>query len=993
MPVTIGSNAIITTVAGNGSATQIGTGVSPASVQLYDPQAVAVDSGQDKFIADEKDNRVLEVNNSSGLITTIAGNGTAGFSGDGSQATAAELNQPTGVAVYTNAQSQVFVFIADNQNNRIREVNLTSGIITTVAGDGVKGYNSDGIQATAAELYSPTGVAVDASGNLYIADFANERIRKVNTTGVISTVAGNGTWGYTGDNGQATVAELADPWSVAVDSSGNLYLTEISDSRVREVKTSGLISTVVGDGTNGFTGDSGPASDASLNGPTGIALDAAGDLFIADTGNNRVREVNHSSQIITTFAGNGTGNFAGDNGQASAAELDSPAGVALDSAGDLFIADGSNRVREVNHTSTVITTFAGGANPGDGNSAATAEINGPTAVAVDSAGDIFIADTSNNRIREVNHSTGLISTIAGNGIQGYSGNGGLAVAAELNAPTGVAVDAAGDVFIADAGNNRIREINASTGVITTVAGNGTAGYNGEGTGSTAELDNPTGVAVDANGNLYIADQFNQRLRKVVLSSDTITTVAGNGTAGFIGDGTATAVELNGPDAVAVDSAGDVFIAEYVNQRIRELTVGGQLITVAGNGSYGGGYSGDNGPATAAELNYPTGIAVDSAGDLFIADESNRRIREVKAGVITTVVGNGTQGFSGDSGSPSAAELNNPAGVAVDTAGDLLIADTGNNRIREVVPDPWVMLGSGAFFGAGSTGLVWQNKVTGDVYLWNQQGTTVTKVALGYADPTLWNFIGVGNLDPSHPGNASILLQAPSNGFVNAWFVNNGVSAGFATEGFADPSLWTLEGCGNFDSGKDAVSDLLWVNQPSGYADVWIFPHGTAQAEGCGTMNPSQWAFGGIGNFDANNPTFSSVVWKSTTTGSGGTVACLVANGTYTGTIVGLGYADPTLWTFAGIGNFHSDATQDLLWLYQPAGLCVATVYPNGVPTAVQLGFADANIWQMAGVVNVTWNGTSTSEILWRAPSNGLVVTWVIENGTIVSGGQFNLGYA
>jgi hypothetical protein len=304
-----------------------------------------------------------------------------------------------------------------------------------------------------------------------------------------------------------------------------------------------------------------------------------------------------------------------------------------------------------------------------------------------------------------------------------------------------------------------------------------------------------------------------------------------------------------------------------------------------------------------------------------------------------------------------------------------------------------MLGSGAFFGAGSTGLVWQNKVTGDVYLWNQQGTTVTKVALGYADPTLWNFIGVGNLDPSHPGNASILLQAPSNGFVNAWFVNNGVSAGFATEGFADPSLWTLEGCGNFDSGKDAVSDLLWVNQPSGYADVWIFPNGTAQAEGCGTMNPSQWAFGGIGNFDANNPTFSSVVWKSTTTGSGGTVACLVANGTYTGTIVGLGYADPTLWTFAGIGNFHSDATQDLLWLYPPAGLCVATVYPNGVPTAVQLGFADANIWQMAGVVNVTWNGTSTSEILWRAPSNGLVVTWVIENDVIVTGGQFNLGFA
>jgi hypothetical protein len=202
----------------------------------------------------------------------------------------------------------------------------------------------------------------------------------------------------------------------------------------------------------------------------------------------------------------------------------------------------------------------------------------------------------------------------------------------------------------------------------------------------------------------------------------------------------------------------------------------------------------------------------------------------------------------------------------------------------------------------------------------------------------------------------------------------------------------LEGCGNFDSGKDAVSDLLWVNQPSGVTTTFIYPNGNdvPTAVYVGTMNPTLWSFGGIGNFDASNPSYSSVVWKSTTTGNGGIVAWLVENGTYS-SIIGLGYADPTLWTLVGTGNLHNDATSDLLLYSQTAGIAVAINYPNGTPTADGLGYADPSLWDSAGVANVTWNGIDAAEIVWHAPSNGLVTSWVIENGQIVS--QLDLGTA
>jgi hypothetical protein len=343
----------------------------------------------------------LNGTNLSQMINTVAGIWTGGYTGDGGPATNAELTSPYGIAVDGAGN----LFLTDPSDACIRKV-ATNGIITTIAGDGFDDYYGDGGPATNAAIGYPLSVAVDKAGNIYISDTDWAHVRKVSTNGIITTIAGNGNFGSAGDGGAATAAELGDPRGLAVDGAGNLFISDNYENRIRKVDTNGIISTVAGNGNASFSGDGGAATNAALNGPTGVAVDTAGNLFIADNGNNRIRKVD-TNGMISTVAGNGSNGFAGDGGQATDAELKLTGyfcGIAVDSIGNLFIADvDNNGIRQV-APNGVITTVSGNVTngfAGDGGPAANAALGGPRSVTVDSKGRVYIADSSNNRIREL----------------------------------------------------------------------------------------------------------------------------------------------------------------------------------------------------------------------------------------------------------------------------------------------------------------------------------------------------------------------------------------------------------------------------------------------------------------------------------------------------------------------------------------------------------------------------------------------------------------
>ncbi|MDA2933238.1 hypothetical protein MYX82_02730 [Acidobacteria bacterium AH-259-D05] len=439
---------------------------------LSRPRAVDVDAAGNLFIADAFNNRIRKVDEETGIITTVAGTGKEGFSGDHGPANEATLAVPRGVVV-DGAGS---LFISDSRNNRIRKVDATSNVITTIVGVGELHFAGDDVPATQASLF-PIDVVADPAGNLFIADSDNNRIRKVEaTTGIITTVAGLGEEGFSGDGGPATQAALNSPFAVALDVAGNLFIADSDNNRIRKVEaTTGIITTVAGLGEEGFSGDGGPATEAALDNPQGIVVDAGGHLFIADSFNRRVRKVSAATGVITIVAGSGEFVFfldgvPGDGGPATEAALGFPNGLAVDKDGNLFIAV-NNRIRKVDAATQIITTVAGsgsgelfgGSFSGANGPATEATLDRPEGVVVDSKGNIFIADRGNQRIRRVDANTGIITTVAGNGLCSFSGDDDLAVHASLCFPFGISLDAAANLFIADALNQRIRAVRGPIG--------------------------------------------------------------------------------------------------------------------------------------------------------------------------------------------------------------------------------------------------------------------------------------------------------------------------------------------------------------------------------------------------------------------------------------------------------------------------------------------------------------------------------------------------
>lgn len=683
---------IISTIAG---------GAPPATPRpadqssIGDPPRVAVDAAGNVYFGSI--HSVFKVDRE-GILTRIAGTGRLGSSGDGGPAINAQFKLPFGIAVDAAGN----VLVADRDAHVVRRIS-TNGTISTVAGTGVAGFSGDEGPATAARLNSPTGLALDTAGNLYIADSNNNVIRRVSPDGTITTVAGNTERGFAGDNGPAREADLSGPQGIAVDSAGNLYIADTLNNRIRRVGLDGMITTFAGNGFPGYGGDDGPATRATLFLPTDVVVDRQGSLYIADLGTIRVRLVKGGN--ITTAAGSTAGEPPFDGRHATSVRLSGPTGVAVSSDGILYFTEsslgsgsgltaGDSRIWRVTPDGVLSTVAGTGESSfsGDGGPAVRAQLNVPAGITVDGAGNIYFADSANNRVRKISKE-GEIVTVAGYGLPGFAGEQGPANVALLNQPTGVAVDSEGRIFISDTGNHRVRVVNAA-GVIGTVAGNGNAAYFGDGSRAVdAALHSPGGIAVDAEGTLYIADTLTHRVRKV--QHGIIDTVAGRGQ-GFGGDGgPAVQALLNSPTAVAVDAAGNLYIADSGNGRIRKVTPQGIITTVAGGGFFGA----PSGVATELQFGEIKGVTVDRAGNFYFSE--SERVRKVTpAGILSTLAGNGECCYSNDGGDASIANLNSPWGLAVDSAGSILVADSQNHAIRAIRAAP-AAGGAGAVTNAAS----------------------------------------------------------------------------------------------------------------------------------------------------------------------------------------------------------------------------------------------------------------------------------------------------
>jgi len=626
-----------------------------------------------------------------GYITTIAGG--AASARTGGIARSAQLDDPRDIVLDATGVA----YILETSASRVRRLDPRTGILETVVDD-------------TSGLSFPRGIALDASGNLLIADWGNEVIRRIDTsTGIMVTIAGSGQDSFAGNGGPAIAAGFASPFDVALDSTGNLYISDQDDHRIRRVdRKTGIVTTVAGTGERGFSGDGGPGTSAKLDRPGAIAVNNAGDIYVSDADNSRVRRIAAESRIITTVAGNGSSGNSDYNGPATEGSLSDPVGLAFDADGNLFIAD-YIRIRKVNAVTGIMTTFAGGGSVLPSNSEtipiATA-IFGSMGLAIDASGSVFVADPYllwAYRVREDG-----VSTIAGTGFPVPVSDDGPATAAVLNKPSGIAFDRQGNLLIADTQNNRIRRVDMQTGVITTIAGTGVFGYkNGNGQPATnVSLASPMHLTVDAAGNIYFSGR--DGARRISAATGTLTTLASE-------------IDVHG---IAVDGTGNVYFSEPIFGFVKRVSGSGEVTSYAGGRFIGD--LGDGRPAPAARLDDPMGLAVDARGNLLIADSSNRRVRRVDAatGIITSVaaglllptsiapessgnmfvteeggntvveVGPGglfhivagiefQPGYSGDNGPAASALLNSPKGIAMDSLGNIYIADTKNNRIRVI----------------------------------------------------------------------------------------------------------------------------------------------------------------------------------------------------------------------------------------------------------------------------------------------------------------------
>lgn len=690
------ASGVITTIAGVGYR----DGIPAREADAGWPMGVVRRCDGDLIVVDYWGNRIWRID-PEGILHRFAGTGIPGRCGDGGSALEARLLYPHDLCQDNHGN----LYFSDLGNATIRRIDRETGVITRVAGCGRTGRGGDGGPAVEAELDCTCGVAVDRSGNIFLASEWMNNIRRIDAkTGTIETFAGQSArhypsergssrpfagpglslGGYHGDGGPAQEAGFYHPEHLAFDSKGNLYICDNSNDRIRMIDMStGIVTTVLGNGQRASNGDGGPAVEASTLMPDAICLDAHDNLYVGEKYGFRVRTVNSTSGIVTTLVGNGVPGFGEEGLHGSETQCNScEAGIWADPDGTVYWGDCSGRLRRCDGRTGIVTTALGGTSVHDGAVATNAFLCGPGGMSVGPDGDIYIADTWNQRVRAIGRRDGLMRHVAGTGARAYGGDNGPATEAHLGNPADVSVDARGRVVIADSRHCHIRRVDED-GVIRVVAGNGLPWDKGDGGPAiSACVVKLMSVTHGPNDDIYLGDAIG-RIRKIDASDGIIRTVAGCGLPGYTGDGgPAERAKIGSPTAIDFDAGGNLYFADCDHHVIRKVDRRGVITTIAGTGKTG--FSPDGTGARAAMIASPWGLAVASDGLIHFSDSANNRVRRIRPdGTLQTIAGGGVPGDAGDGSSATSARLNEPHGICFYGEHILLISDFYNNRIKAV----------------------------------------------------------------------------------------------------------------------------------------------------------------------------------------------------------------------------------------------------------------------------------------------------------------------